>query len=170
MRETDSMSLTDKIIGSRNDRHRCSPGSKRPDCDIADGDDRIEVETNEIGCQTWDAFDMTFGVAPLNENVATLHNPDVTERLRHSIAGISGGIGFEYAHFRQLGCRLLRTRRERPCSRHAANERDELAPFHHSITSSARPSNLSGTWMPSALAVFRLMTRLNFVGCCTGKS
>jgi hypothetical protein len=33
--------------------------------------------------------------------------------------------------------RLLRTRRERPCGRHAAEQRDELAPLH-SITSSAK--------------------------------
>src|SRR5262245_12344285 len=36
--------------------------------------------------------------------------------------------------------RLLRARRERPCGRRAAKERDELAPLH-SITSSARASS-----------------------------
>jgi len=35
-------------------------------------------------------------------------------------------------------CRLLRARRERPRCRRAADERDERAPFHHSITSSGR--------------------------------
>ena len=44
--------------------------------------------------------------------------------------------------------RLLRARRERPCRR-AADERDELAPFH-SITSSARASSIGGTLRPSA--------------------
>src|SRR5262249_9208754 len=65
--------------------------------------------------------------------------------------------------------RLLRVRRERPCGCRATEERDELA-SPHSITSSARPSNTSGIVKPSALAVLRLMTNSNFVGCCTGRS
>src|SRR5262245_20913537 len=53
---------------------------------------------------------------------------------------------------------VLRPRRKRPCRRRAANERDELAAPHHSITSSARASNEDGTSRPSAFATFRLMT------------
>src|SRR5262249_10934359 len=64
---------------------------------------------------------------------------------------------------------LLRPRRERPRRRRAAEQRDELAPFH-SITSSARWLRNQGTSSPSALAVLRLITRSNFVGCCTGRS
>jgi hypothetical protein len=40
--------------------------------------------------------------------------------------------------------RLLRMRRERPRGRRAAEQRDELPPFH-SITSSARASSVEGT-------------------------
>jgi len=40
----------------------------------------------------------------------------------------------------------------------------------YSITSSARPSNGSGTARPSALAVLRLITNANLSGCCTGSS
>src|SRR5215475_10944123 len=40
----------------------------------------------------------------------------------------------------------------------------------HSITSSARASSLSGIWRPSALAVLRLITNSNLVGCSTGIS
>src|SRR5262245_35286076 len=43
-------------------------------------------------------------------------------------------------------------------------------PSHHSITSSARVRKDSGIVNPSALAVVRLMTRSNFVGCWIGKS
>src|SRR5262245_49139043 len=53
--------------------------------------------------------------------------------------------------------------------RHAAEQRDELAPFH-SITSSARAMNVGVSSRPSALAVFRLTARSNFVGSSTGKS
>jgi hypothetical protein len=40
----------------------------------------------------------------------------------------------------------------------------------YSITSSARVSSEAGIVMPSALAVFILITVSNFVGACTGKS
>jgi hypothetical protein len=40
----------------------------------------------------------------------------------------------------------------------------------YSITSSARASSDGGISMPSALAVLRLMSRLNLVGSTTGKS
>src|SRR5262249_10491485 len=63
--------------------------------------------------------------------------------------------------------RLLRARRERPCSR-AAEQRDELAAFH-SITWSARWDSAGGTSRFSDLAVFRLITNSNLVDCCTGR-
>src|ERR1700730_2508011 len=40
----------------------------------------------------------------------------------------------------------------------------------YSITSSALASSDGGTVRPSALAVFRLMVKSNFVGCTTGSS
>src|SRR6266536_3240857 len=46
--------------------------------------------------------------------------------------------------------RLLCAPRERPRSRRAAEQRDEIASVH-SITSSARPSSVSGTVRPKAL-------------------
>jgi hypothetical protein len=64
--------------------------------------------------------------------------------------------------------RELCTRCERP-RRRAAEKRDELASFH-SITPSARAKNVSGIVRPSALAVLRLTTRSNLVGCSTGIS
>src|SRR6516225_298899 len=50
---------------------------------------------------------------------------------------------------------FLRARRKRPRS-HAAEQRDQLAALH-SITSSARASNVGGTSRPSAFAVLRLI-------------
>src|SRR5262249_12077623 len=44
----------------------------------------------------------------------------------------------------------------------AAEQRDELAAFH-SITSSARASSVGGPVRPSVLAVFRLITRLEWL-------
>src|SRR5262249_50572145 len=65
--------------------------------------------------------------------------------------------------------RLLRARRNRPCRRCAAEQRDELAPLH-SITSSARARSDGGTSRLSTFAVLRFRASLNFVGICTGRS
>src|SRR5262249_8800415 len=64
---------------------------------------------------------------------------------------------------------LLRARRERPRYTRAAEQRYERAALH-SITSSARASKVAGTSRPSALAVFRLITSSNLVGCMIGRS
>src|SRR5262249_23530151 len=58
-------------------------------------------------------------------------------------------------HPRALACPL--------CARSGHNAR-------YSITSSARASNVEGTERLRALAVLRLMTSSNLVGCCTGRS
>jgi Transposase len=51
-----------------------------------------------------------------------------------------------------------------------ADRCEELAAVHYWITSSARASTAGGIVRPRALAVFRLMTSSNFVGCSTGRS
>ena len=54
--------------------------------------------------------------------------------------------------------------------RHVSNVPiSDMAPSH-SITSSARASNVGDISRPSAFAVLRLITRSNFVGCSTGRS
>src|SRR5262249_45531486 len=87
------------------------------------------------------------------------------------LRGVFGRLRIEEPNYWQRG--LLRTCRERPCSR-AAEQRDEPPPLHrrgHSMTSSARARrSLSGIWRPSAFAVLRLMTNSYLVGACTGRS
>src|SRR5262249_31594085 len=63
---------------------------------------------------------------------------------------------------------LLCARRERP-RRHAAEERDEIAPSHHSITSSARTRNDSEITSPIDLAVLRLTSKSSLTGSSIGK-
>src|SRR6516162_1546401 len=58
---------------------------------------------------------------------------------------------------------------ERPCGDYSAGERDELASLH-SITSSARASNVGGMVNSSALAAVRLISSSNLVGNSIGKS
>jgi hypothetical protein len=60
----------------------------------------------------------------------------------------------------QLDCPL--------CAKSGLMHRSKM--YLYSITSSARASNVGGTVRPSALAVLRLMTSWNLVGCSTGRS
>src|SRR5262245_12701677 len=85
------------------------------------------------------------------------------------IISVVRACGQEHADPPHLVSRLLRARRERP-RRGAAEQRDELAPPDHSITSSASASSVAGMSMPSAIAVLRLITSSNLTGCCTGRS
>ena len=59
--------------------------------------------------------------------------------------------------------------RGRPHDRRAAQRRDELAPFHHSISLSAPASSVGGASRPSDLAVFAFMTSSYLVDACTGR-
>src|SRR5262245_14813607 len=65
---------------------------------------------------------------------------------------------------------LPRGRRERLGGRRPAEQRDELAALHHSMTSSARASSAGGTVRPSALAVLRFTESSSLPACCTGRS
>src|SRR4029453_6787111 len=69
-------------------------------------------------------------------------------------------------HLRRL-LRLGGQRRGEEASSYGA---DEESPIHHSITWSARCSSEGGILSPMALAVLRLITSSNVVGCSTGRS
>src|SRR5262245_31012142 len=105
-----------------------------------------------------DRYVLPLQIAGLGQTLAEYCHP-VRNRLRRS--------GTEITHHRHR-C-LLRARRERPCRRRTAGQRDELAPLH-SITSSARASTEDGRSRPSAFAVLRLMTSSYLEGCSTGRS
>src|SRR5262249_52879515 len=85
--------------------------------------------------------------------------------LRISIVGSGGQKHGDTPH----RYRLLRARREWPRCCRSAEQRDELAPLHHSITSSAVESNVGGTARSSILAVSALMTSSNLLNCSTGR-
>src|SRR5262249_56688142 len=105
--------------------------------------------------------------------IAPFCPPDVTGLSKalpergHKVGPLGGGGGIEDSDHRHR--RLLRARRERPRDRRAAEQRDELAALH-STTSSARPSNGSGTVRPSALAAFMLIAISTLVTCWTGRA
>src|SRR5207245_8024205 len=66
--------------------------------------------------------------------------------------------------------RLLRCGRERYGEDAPTHDADERSPVHHRRLSSARTRIDCGIVKPRALAVLRLMTNSNFVGCSTGRS
>src|SRR5205823_3288501 len=109
----------------------------------------------------------------LADGPAQFREPLQKSRHTHLRLCVVCGRGHEHtdtAHPRGL----LRARRQRPGGSRAAEEGDKLASLHgfasYSITSSARTSTISGTWRPSAFAVFMLSTVSYLVGSCTGRS
>src|SRR6516165_2783858 len=133
--------------------------------------DYSDLSANQFGRQLRQSIVLVLGETVDDCYVLALHIADLFEAqaecaqtVRHHVRR-SGVEQPDYRH-----CRLLRARRERPRGRRAAEDRDELAPPHHSITSSARASSVGGISRPSALAVFRLITSSNLAGCWTGRS
>src|SRR6516165_9671904 len=136
---------------------------------VAGGGDNSHTTTREVGHQSRQAIELALQPMVLHRHVLALDVAGFVEALAEP--GNKGRIkqsGIDEAD--HWHCRLLlRACRERPRS-HAAEQRDELAPPDHSITSSARASKVVGMSRPSAFAVFRLITRSYLVGACTGRS
>src|SRR5262249_25394029 len=161
----------DWIAGERHDDRnfaRCSLRSLRGRREP--GHDEIDIEPHQLRRQFGKAAYLSLVRSELVSNVSPL---DITQ-LAHQVPKQlpeslrTGGPNHQNADSQQLA-RLLRPRRQRQRSR-AAHQRDELAPPHHSITSSARSRKGSGIASLRALAVVRSMTSSNLVGCSTGRS
>ena len=132
--------------------------------------DHGDLPANQIGRQRRQSIELIVGPAILDRHVLALDKAGLLQALAECAQAIRervGRCGVEEPDHRHR--RLLRARRERPRRRRAAEQRDELAAFH-SITSSARSRNASGSLRPSALATVRLMISSNLVGCSTGRS
>jgi hypothetical protein len=88
--------------------------------------------------------------AVLNTHVLALGIAGIGEALAECAQPVRECVGRRTAEKTdQRQRRLLRTRHQRPRHRRAAHERDELAPPHRSITSSARASTEDGISRPS---------------------
>src|SRR5947209_4519398 len=94
------------------------------------------------------------------------HRRDKRLAARLRYARLRQQASVEDADYRH--CLLLR-RQGASRGHRAAQKQHQLAP-PHSMTSSARARIASGMVSPRVLAVLRLMTSLNVVGCCTGRS
>src|SRR5262249_36887438 len=91
----------------------------------------------------------------------------------------AGGAGVVFWSWSSLHAHSLVLRLDRPWRQKENESCKESAQISapmrrtaplHSMTSSARSKNDSGMVRPSALAVVKLMTRSNLVGCSTGRS
>src|SRR5262249_29656718 len=133
-------------------------------------EDQVHIGANQFGGQFGKSLVAPLRPAVLDGDVRTLDITEVTQTQADSLKPRGKRrwrCHAEESDPRHLA-RLLRAHRERPRGR-AAEQRDELPPFH-SITSSARASSVRGTSRPSALAVLRLSTSSNLVGCSIGRS
>src|ERR1700745_142608 len=134
--------------------------------------DHRHLTAYQIGCEVGQSIVLVLCPAVLDRHILALDVASFTNTLLECSQKVCTAVrrrAVEDPDHRH--CRLLRARREWPGrGGRAANERDDLAPPHHSITSSARSRNDSGIVRPSALAVVRLMTRSNLVACSTGIS
>src|SRR5262245_12111170 len=134
-------------------------------------DDHGRLPADQIGGETRQPIRLIVPPTLLDDDIAAFDEPFLTQpfgEFRHEVRKRRGARAAKKTDHRHR--RLLRPRRDRPRRRRAAEQRDELAASHHSITSSARASSVGGMSRPSALAVLKLMTNSNLVGCTTGKS
>src|SRR5262245_12954672 len=137
------------------------------------GEDDIRRERNELGCMF--SCDIDFAVAPaiVDADILPIRPTELLHGLDESPYSVLRfrvvyGPRCEHADAPN-SLRLLRRCRQRPYRRCAAEQRDELAPSDHSITSSATASSPGGKTRPSAFAVVRLTMSSNLVGCSTGR-
>src|SRR5215472_379000 len=146
--------------------------SRRFCCDCRRSGDRnnhSHLSANKVSRQCGQAIVAALRPEIFDRHIAAL---DVTDIVKALTEGSDprrvrfGRRATEEPYYRQ--CLLLGAERGR-CRHRTGQQEHEFATFH-SITSSARTRIDGGTVMPSALAVLRLTTSSNVVGCCTGRS
>src|SRR5262249_14650443 len=153
------------------DRHSAGDLQQLPYGRAAGGHDDVRRERHQFGCVLANHAGIAAAPAGFDPRVAADDPAELRQCLHeYRDAFLASFLVRNASERRNASCdvALLRGRRERP-SRRAADEGDELASFH-SITSSARDIKLSENFTPSALAVLRLITNSNLVGCMTGRS
>ena len=135
-------------------------------------DNHSHRPVNQIGHQCRQPIELIVGPAVFNRDILALYEAHFLQALAER--------GHEVR--RVWRADVLRTnpttgtdvccarRRERPHGSRTTEQRYELAPSHHSITSSARASSVGGISRPRALAVCMLMMSSNLVALITGKS
>src|SRR5262249_41684715 len=130
------------------------------------GDDHGGAAADQFTRQRGQTVVLTLSPTPFDVYVVTFDETGVLQSSDEDGHCAGEGIRGRAAQKPDHPSRLLRACQRRPRCR-AAEKGDELAPSH-SITSSAVASSIGGTERPRALAVLRLIARLNLVGCSIG--
>ena len=118
-------------------------------------DNDIDLEPDELGGDFGEAFAASLRPAILDRDGATFHPTKFVQPLHkggNRLADHRGRGPAKEPDSSQLW-QLLRPGRQRPSNCRAAEQCDELAALHHSITLSARARSEGGTSMRSILAV-----------------
>src|SRR6516225_8034551 len=109
------------------DRDRARRLRHSLDCIRTASEDDIALQSNQVVGKFGESVDHRLVVASFNDHAPSVDVPGVAQPLeqRRSVFVLSNP---KKADARNLACRLLRARRERPRRHRAAEKRDELAP------------------------------------------
>src|SRR5262249_40540286 len=172
--QTGHKAAADRVADEREyDRYGLRFFLKDPCHLIRTGHHDVGRRGDQLSCKSASLVGIAAGPAIVDLDIASFNPAQVLQAFQQRCdIGLSFRISLGVSHEdadapHPLG--LRRPRGERPCGRRAAEQCDEVAPFHL-ITAFARASSLSGIVSPSALAVLRLMTRSNSIGCSIGIS
>jgi hypothetical protein len=97
------------------------------------GDDHIDVEIDEFRQQRWKSFIVAISPAILNDEVFALLIAQIAQAAAKCLGALWQAIGrrqTQKSNPEDLSLCQLRARRQRPTSRCAAENRDELAALH----------------------------------------
>src|SRR6476659_10848220 len=121
------------------------------------GNQHINIETNQLGCQRGEAIVLALGPAERHQKVFAFHIAEIAHTCAQRIypTSVTGsGLGTQEPDAPYLALRLSEgeRRHERPCAK-----RDyQFSALVHSITLVACTIIELGILMPRALAVFKL--------------
>src|SRR5262249_43379212 len=128
----------------------------------------IHVELHQIQGKGWEILEFACVPPIFDEHILAFGISEGAQTLAKRLPFRAVG-GAENTNPPYLAS-LLRLSGERRGKYHRTRASEERPSIHYWMTSSARPSTDGGIVRPRALAVLRLMTNSNFVGCSTGKS
>src|SRR5262249_222951 len=129
------------------------------------GGDHVHRTADELGRRAGKSLRHPIGVTVVEYDVVTFEVAEVAQPLAESIPHqriIGGGEAGKRGGVWGGGCGRATEGR--------ATKHGKKVPPPHSMTSSARASSEDGTVRPSVLAVLRLISSSNLVGCSTGRS
>src|SRR6266481_4644370 len=131
--------------------------------------DQVDLLSFEIRCRLLHHLQISFPIAHVENELFPLLEAQLRETFPEPVDGCQVRASLE-DDSDAIDAGLLRLDGLRACEEAAGHRAKERPPIHHWITSSARPSSDGGIVRPRALAVLRLMTSSNFVGCSMGRS